>query len=159
MKSVIRIGLFSVFLFVPLVTFAQWAPGTAAYDTYLWGQNQNVSSFLTFSGTYGSGGGAGSGIWYVARLVLNIIDGILVPLLFAISFIVFLYGVAKSYIFSKGSDKAVGEGHQIILWGLIGFAVMISVWGLVNIAVQTLGLSGSRPLIPPISPYVGPMIR
>lgn len=113
-----------------------------------------------FSGMYGSygsmGAGAGSGIWYVAGIILQIINGVLVPILFAISFIVFLYGVAKSYIFSNGSDKAVEEGHKIILWGIIGFAVMISVWGLVNVAVETLGLSGGRPFVPSVSPYVGP---
>lgn len=78
---------------------------------------------------------------YIAHLggsVIGVINGILVPVLFAICFIIFLYGVAKAYIFSGGEERA--EGHRLILWGLIGFAVMLSVWGLVNIVTNTFGL-------------------
>lgn len=78
----------------------------------------------------------------VARTILYIINNILVPVLFAVAFIVFLYGVADAYIFSKGDASKVAEGHKLILWGLIAFAVMISLWGLVNVVSNTFGLSG-----------------
>lgn len=92
----------------------------------------------------------GGGIWGVGITILGIINGVLVPVLFAVSFIVFLYGVAKAYIFSNGDEGAVETGHKIILWGLIGFAAMISVWGLVNVAVNTFGLGGF--VAPPPTP-------
>lgn len=88
----------------------------------------------------------------VALKLLNIINFVLVPLIFAISFLVFLYGVAMKYILSNGDDGKVKEGHQLILWGLIGFVVMISLWGLVNIVANTFGIGGvlAQPL--PFSP-------
>jgi hypothetical protein len=89
--------------------------------------------------TYTGGGLAGIGV-----MIIGLINSVLVPLLFAIAFIVFIYGVAKTYIFSNGDEGAVEQGHKLILWGLVGFFVMISVWGLVNIVVDTFGLSGQR---------------
>jgi uncharacterized membrane protein len=85
------------------------------------------------------------GTYNLCTLVLqikNIINLILVPLLFAVAFIVFLYGVAVTYIFSNGDAEKVAEGHRLVLWGVIGFAVMVSLWGLVNIVANTFGLGG-----------------
>ena len=84
-------------------------------------------------------------------LIIDTINNVFVPVLFAIAFIVFLYGVARAYVFSRGDETAVKKGHQLILWGLIGFAVMLSVWGLVNILDSTLDLSGD---IPPDYPTI-----
>lgn len=99
---------------------------------------------------------APQGIAGVATTILFLINGVLVPVLFAVAFIVFLYGVAKAYIFSHGEPGEVEKGHKLILWGLIGFAVMISLWGLVNVVAGTFGLSGfGAPSLPttPSSPY------
>lgn len=103
--------------------------------------------------TSGGGGiGCGGGdICGVASTILYLINDVLVPVLFAIAFIVFLYGVAKAYIISpaSGDSEAVKEGHKYILWGIIGFVIMISLWGLVNIVANTFGLSGyTAPCLP-----------
>jgi len=86
-----------------------------------------------------------------ADLILGTINDIIIPVLFALAFIVFLFGVARAYIFSGGDSAKVKEGHMLILWGIIGFAVMLSIWGLVNIVADTFGLdSGIRPTYPTI---------
>ncbi len=100
---------------------------------------------------FGGGFGGGYGISGIAITIINVINGVLVPLLFAVSFIVFLYGIARAYIFSVGDPERVKEGHKIILWGLIAFAVMISLWGLVNVVANTFGLQGSFALPQPTS--------
>ncbi|MGH7175211.1 MAG: hypothetical protein ACREGR_02545 [Minisyncoccia bacterium] len=92
--------------------------------------------------TLSSGNGCSSAVCGIATTILNLINGVLVPLLFAIAFIVFLWGVARAYIFSGGDAEAVGNGHRLILWGIIGFVVMISLWGLVNVVASTFGLTG-----------------
>lgn len=105
-------------------------------------------------GFFGFGGScAGSTLACVGMLIIDLINRVLVPVLFAVAFIVFLWGVAKAYIISVGDEEEVKKGHKLILWGLIGFAVMISVWGLVNIVVNTLGLFGGGTLPAPTSPY------
>ncbi|MHB8709982.1 MAG: hypothetical protein ACYC6X_00280 [Minisyncoccota bacterium] len=90
----------------------------------------------------GNGGCSAGGICPVASTILYLINSVLVPTLFAISFLVFLYGVSRKYIWSNGDQAAVEQGHQIILWGLIGFAVMVSLWGIVNVVANTFGLWG-----------------
>ncbi len=98
---------------------------------------------LQISLSIGVGNGCGaSSICEVASTVLYLINSVLVPLIFAISFLVFIYGVFKQYILSKGDSAAIAQGHQIILWGIIGFVVMISLWGLVNVVANSFGLEG-----------------
>lgn len=82
-----------------------------------------------------------TGLYGVGDLIIRLINNVLVPVLFAVAFIVFLYGIAKTYIFSHGEPDEVATGHKILLWSLIGFFVMLSVWGLVNVVVATFGLN------------------
>jgi hypothetical protein len=90
-----------------------------------------------------------SGLAGIGQQIISLINTVLVPLIFAVAFIVFLYGVAKTYIFSNGEPGEVEKGHKIILWGLIGFFVMLSVWGLVNLVANTFGLNtATAPALP-----------
>lgn len=81
----------------------------------------------------------------LGSLVIGTINGIIVPVVFTIAFIVFIWGVFLKYILAHGDPAKVKQGHQLILWGLIGFAVMFSIWGLVNVVVATFGLDISGP--------------
>ena len=64
--------------------------------------------------------------------IINTINTILVPVLFAVAFIVFLWGAFKTFILGHDSAEVQKEGKNLMLWGLIGFFVMVSIWGLVN---------------------------
>lgn len=79
----------------------------------------------------------------IGNTIIGLINGTFVPILFAFAFIVLLYGIAKTYIFSAGEAAEVEKGHKLILWGIIGFVVMISIWGLVNIVGNTFGIESS----------------
>lgn len=118
---------------------------------------QTSQTFFSGGAIFGQVGGGcvGGGIYCVASTILYIINGVLVPVLFAVAFIVFLYGIARSYIFSRGDAEEVKKGHTLILWGLIAFAVMVSIWGLVNVVANTFGLQGyyAPPTPSSISPY------
>jgi len=83
--------------------------------------------------------------------ILTIVNSILVPILIAISFIVFLWGVYKSFIWNGDSDTERAKGRQFVLWGIIGLVVIFSVWGLVALVSGTLSLpSGVHPKPPTI---------
>jgi len=135
----------SALLAVPLLASAATSIYTDSSGNFQYSSNN-------FS--FGIGTGAGftcgsSNICQVASTILYIINAVLVPLLFAVAFIVFLYGIAKTYIFSAGEPEEVSKGHRLVLWGLIGFVVMISLWGLVNVVANTFGLYGaSAPVLP-----------
>ncbi|MGD0328767.1 MAG: hypothetical protein ABSB00_03655 [Minisyncoccia bacterium] len=79
----------------------------------------------------------------VGSLIINTINNIIVPVLFAIAFIVFLYGVFKVFILGANSEEEKGKGKTLMLWGLVGFFIMVSVWGLVNILTGTIGFGNS----------------
>ncbi len=76
----------------------------------------------------------------VARFIVNFINTILVPVVFAIAFIVFIWGIFEAFILEKDAEKQK-KGRSKILWGIIGFFVMVSVWGIVNILTNTLQFS------------------
>lgn len=76
--------------------------------------------------------------------MIGLINNIAVPVVFALAFIIFIWGVFNFFI-AGGSDQEKREkGRQLMLYGLLGFFVMVSVWGLVNILVGSVQLE-SRP--------------
>lgn len=84
--------------------------------------------------------------------ILVFVDTTVVPAIFAIAFIVFIWGVYTYFIAGGANEEKRSEGKQLVLWGLVGFFVMISIWGLVNILVGTLGPNGgTTPCLPQIS--------
>lgn len=135
MKSTIRIFALSAAFFAPAFALAAVSFG----------------GFLGIS----FGNGCSNTICMVAQNLLFLINNVLVPVLFAIAFIVFLYGIARAYIFSGGDSEKVAEGHKLLMWGIIAFVVMISIWGIVNVVASTFGLAGSYapPTPSSISPY------
>lgn len=141
MKSLARIGSILVALLTPAFVFAQQF--TQSYSPF-GAQNPsgNLVNFFTGIGSYSSGFTGGTGVEYIAIKIIVLINTVAVPLLLAVAFIMFLYGVAKAYIFSHGDPDEVKQGHQFVLWGVVGFAVMVSLWGLVNIVANTFGLQG-----------------
>ena len=82
---------------------------------------------------------------------ITLINTVLVPLIFALAFLLFLFGVFK-YFFSSGAkaEENRKQGKQFIFWGVIAFAVMVSLWGIVNVLANTIpGLNNqARPCLP-----------
>jgi fumarate reductase subunit D len=68
----------------------------------------------------------------------------IIPFLILVATILFLWGVVK-YITAAGDEDKVTEGRNLIIYGIIGLAVMIGVWGFVNI-VLTFIFTTSDPI-------------
>lgn len=62
-----------------------------------------------------------------------------INLLFGLTILVFLFGLMKYMFKGSDSDTARAEGRKLMLWGVIGIFVMVSVWSLVNILSNTIG--------------------
>lgn len=75
--------------------------------------------------------------------IINTINNVLVPVLFAIAFIVFLWGAFYTFILGHSSEEVKEKGKNLMLWGLIGFFVMVSIWGLVNILTGTVSFGNN----------------
>lgn len=77
--------------------------------------------------------------------IVQFINNILVPLIFALSFVVFIFGVFRYFIAGAANEEARSKGKDIMIYGIIGFAVMIMVWGLVHLLTGTIRLDNSLP--------------
>lgn len=73
-----------------------------------------------------------------------IIGAAIVPLIFTLAFLFFLWGMV---MYIRGSDdvKQRAEGKKFIYWGIIGLTVMVSVWGIVKIVNTTFGFGNAVP--------------
>ncbi len=75
--------------------------------------------------------------------VANFLNQI-IPFLVLLATVIFLWGVVR-YITAGGNEEKTEQGRNLILYGVIGLAVMIGVWGFVNI-VLTFIFSSSNPI-------------
>ncbi|HYE23297.1 MAG TPA: pilin [Candidatus Paceibacterota bacterium] len=84
----------------------------------------------------------------LGSFIIDLINNVAVPLVFAIAFIVFIWGIFQYFIQGGHDEEAKDKGKSLMLWGLIGFFIMVSVWGLVNILTGTLNTDESIPELP-----------
>ena len=82
--------------------------------------------------------------------IIVAINAFVIPVLFAVAFLTFLWGVYRYLILGADSEDKRKEGKVFVFWGIIGFVVIISLWGLVAMVGNTLGLTagGSAPAYP-----------
>jgi hypothetical protein len=87
----------------------------------------------------------------VGTFIINLINNVLVPVLFSIAFIVFLWGAFTTFILGAHQEEVKEKGKNLMLWGLIGFFVMVSVWGLVNILTGSISFGDNSGVETPTS--------
>lgn len=76
-----------------------------------------------------------------------LITNSIIPLLFALALVAFIYGVVRYVVNATDSTKRE-EGRQFMIWGIVALFVMLSVWGLVGILSNTFNLNNSQPTLP-----------
>lgn len=84
---------------------------------------------------------------FIATDILNAVIG----LLSGLALVYFIWGMVK-YIQGSDNEQTRKEGQQMMLYGIIGLFVLVSVWGLVRVLVSTFGFSSSDPLPRPRLP-------
>jgi hypothetical protein len=65
----------------------------------------------------------------------------IVPLLAVIAFLMFVLGVGK-YIRSTGSEKDNKDSKNLLIWGIIGVFLLVTVWGVIAFLRSELGFTG-----------------
>lgn len=76
--------------------------------------------------------------------LISVIGDILVnvvPLLIGIAVIVFLIGVIRYVTVGREEEEKRASARNMMIYGIIGIFVMVSVWGLVNILGGTFDLN------------------
>jgi hypothetical protein len=78
----------------------------------------------------------------VKELVTAIQTGIINPvisLLFALATALFIWGVVMYVIGSKGDQRKLERGKNVMIWGIVGMFIMVSAWGIIRILCQFFG--------------------
>lgn len=73
--------------------------------------------------------------------LIGALNTVVIPVITALAFAVFVWGVANYFLLHGGDEGKRAEGRQFILWGVLGMAVLFSVWGFVRILLSTLGIA------------------
>lgn len=75
-----------------------------------------------------------------ASLVTTFIDflSMLIPIIFAITFVVVTWKIILAWIINAGDESAVAEGKHVALAAVIAFVVMFGVWGLLHMLQRAL---------------------
>jgi hypothetical protein len=73
-----------------------------------------------------------------------IIGVAIIPLIFVVAFIFFLRGVLM-FMYNADNEKKKEESKLLMIYGVIGLAVMVGVWGIVNIVNTTFGFGNTVP--------------
>ena len=87
--------------------------------------------------------------------VINTLVNQLIPLAMALALLAFFWGLVK-YIWSSGNEEGKADGKNIMIAGIVGLFVMVSIWGLVGIIAQTFGVrTGGSQTAPTVNGVVG----
>lgn len=68
----------------------------------------------------------------LVALITNIM-GNLVLLIFALTFLAFLWGVVKGWIINGGDTDGVESGKNVVMTSIIALVVMSSIWGILHL--------------------------
>jgi succinate dehydrogenase/fumarate reductase cytochrome b subunit len=74
----------------------------------------------------------------------TLITGTLIPLMFAVALLVFLWGAIKYFIIGGSDETKRAEGRQLMLYSVIAFVLMVSIWGIVAFVQQVFGIDGNN---------------
>ncbi len=82
----------------------------------------------------------------VVQIFLEILE-IIFAITIVLALVVFFWGLAK-FIYSAGDPEAVKNGKQLMIWGIVGIFVMVSLFGILVILGNTFNLEIGIPLLP-----------
>ena len=79
---------------------------------------------------------------------VNFVFELVIGLLFVLATVVFLWGVGR-FIASAADPAGREKAKGIMLWGIIGLAVMAAAWGAANLLISYFGPLEKPTFIPP----------
>ena len=82
----------------------------------------------------------------IASLIF--INNVLVPVILAIAFLVFLWNIANYFIIKSGSDADRQRAKDVAIYGIAAFVIIVSLWGIVNLLVGGFGFTNTTAPIP-----------
>jgi hypothetical protein len=91
----------------------------------------------------------------IQTLIINttlFLNYTILPVLFSLAFLFFLWNAFRFFIVKGTSDEGREQAKRLMLWGIIGFVVMVSIWAIVNILVSSFGIGHTSIICPDYIP-------
>ena len=89
---------------------------------------------------------AGQTFGGVITYILGIIE-ILSPILFALAFLLFFWGMSK-FILSSGNQADIQKGKNYMLWGILALFILLTFRSIITRVSTELELGGNTTQIP-----------
>ena len=84
--------------------------------------------------------------------ILRFMNGILIPAIIALALFVFIWGMFKTFILGGHDEEKQDEGKKLMMYGIAGFVLILSIGGIVNLLANSLGFTNSQIIPPSILP-------
>jgi hypothetical protein len=98
-----------------------------------------LSAAAQVGGVVPPGGGA-LGIWLQSFLWFA--QETLIPILLAIGFLFFVWGMFYYFIIGSDDDEKKKTGKSVLIYTTIGFVLIFIFWGALNLIASVFGLEG-----------------
>ncbi len=72
--------------------------------------------------------------------LMYLINTTVVPIIFGITFVAFLWGIVNYYFLNSGNVEKQNNAHTFMLWGILGMVLLFSVWGVLHLVLKILFL-------------------
>jgi hypothetical protein len=147
-----------VFFFIPSSALAAIGASCGGSGDPPCGSGQycdmSIGGICASLGTPPAGSAGGLNLTRVTALkddIVGLINFILVPLLMAVAFITFLYGTFYYFILGGADSEKRQTGRTFVMYGVAGFAIIVSLWGIVAVVIELFSLTGGAPTPPTLS--------
>ena len=78
--------------------------------------------------------------------VTCIIGNSIIPLIFTLAVVSFIWGVVQ-YVINNDEEGKRAKGRDFMIWGIIALTVMVSIWGLVKIFTGLFNIEFAAPQV------------
>jgi len=65
----------------------------------------------------------------------------MIPFLGVVAFFVFILGIIK-FIKAAGSEKDIKDSKNLIIWGIVGLFILVTIWGIIAFLGGEFGFGG-----------------
>ena len=80
--------------------------------------------------------------------ILNFFDSTLIPFLFGVAFLVFVWNVVKYFVVGSDNKDAQETAKSVALFSVAAFVFLIVFFGIVRLLTVSTGLQNGQPVCP-----------
>ena len=84
--------------------------------------------------------------------ILDLMNTTIIPLIFAAAILFFMWNALRFFIIKGATEEGQSSARQLLIYGVMGFVVMLSLWGFVRLGLSALGATSTNPPCPDFIP-------